>query len=301
MAVFEHEVMNDLFLDKAYESDASLKKLAESLQGPLRTHIREGCLMNQVWEMVTAPESKIQRDLNDPSQVYVFDELEPDWVAMEMTADGMPSGHFYSGEACGTYFYPIRSKEEIITKDRVRRLNYDIETYFKKHIGNEIARQRDIRFRAQLDAAVALSLQAVGITSTLPQPKDMMAAIDLVDANTDAEVFCTDLIMHYSFVNKIMQNGPAVFDSGAMEFFREGFKSGIIYGRRIHLTRKREFPTNAMYAVAEKDYVATNYEDYPLIFEAKKDLDEIKMKAKCSQGSLIYNVYGISKLTWTEA
>lgn len=300
MAEMETRVLNELFIERAFEGGASLQKVAASLEGPLRTHIREGCLMNEVWPMTTPSEAKIQRDVSDPSQVYVYDDLEPDFVAMEMTHDGMPSGRFYAGEACATYFYPIRSKEVTITRDRLRRLSYSIEKYFKDTIGNEVARQRDNRYRLQLDAAVALTGQSIGVTSVLPAPSDILATIDLIDANTDAEVFATDLIMHFSFINKILQGGPSQFDAGTYELFKKGYEEKTLYGRRLHLTRKREFPVNAMYAVTEKEFVATNYEDYPLKFQAELDLDELKMKAKCSQGSLIYNTFGISKLEWTK-
>lgn len=298
MSKVDHRVFNDIFAMKT-ESAEGLQKAAESSLPVLRTHVREGCLMNQVWAMEAAPQDRIQRSTADPTQRYVLDDIEPDYVAMAMNADGMPEARFYSAEACETHFYPIRSKEEIITTERIRALPYSVEEYFKRFIGNEVARQRDVRFVAGLDAAVTASGQVINVTSTGPQYKDIVSGADLIDGNIYAEIFCTDIIMHYSFLNKLKKAGASEFDIGAWEIYTDGYKRTTIDGRRLHLTRKKEFDKDTVYFVTEKKYVATNYEDYPLKFEAKRDLDEIKLKAKASVGAIIYNVYGISKLNWT--
>lgn len=300
MPNMHYSVVNQIFADDAFKQDGH-QKVAEALSGPLRTHVREGCLMNQVWPMVTPEANKIQRDLTDPTQVYVYDDMEPDWVAVAMNADGMPTGHFYAAEAFATKFYPIRSKEEEITEDRLRHLTYSVEDYFKKHIGNEIARVRDAQFVALLTATAAGTGFQYSVASGMPTAKDILSTIDLIDANTSAEIFGTDLICHYSFLNKILKGGVDQFDMGAWEVFKDGYQRGTMLGRRLHLTRKKEFPVNKMFVVAPKEYVATNYEDYALKFQAERDLDVIKMKAKASMGHGIYNAYGVAELTWTSS
>ena len=303
MSSIPFRVMNERFAQQAFTKEGAYKA-AEAMTGPLMTHVREGCLMNKVWPMVTPDASKIQRDVDDPTQVYVLDDIEPDWVCMAMNADGMPEGHFYAAEAVQTFFYPIRSKEENITQDRVRHLTYSIEDFFKKHIGNEVARQRDIQFLAALQAATDPTSgtgQQVTVTSAIPTKKDLLATIDQIDSNIYAEVMGEHIIMHYSFLNKLLESNNDEFNLGTWEIFKDGYTSTTMLGKTLHLTRKKHWPTNKVYVVSAKEYVATNYEDYALKFQAEVDIDELTMKAKASMGHTIYNAYAIAELVWTEA
>jgi len=300
MPTISHKAMNEIFIEKSMTKEGA-QKAAEALLPVLQTHVREGCLMNQVWPMVPKPEDRLQRNPLAPDQFYILDDIEPDFVAMAMNADGMPESRFYAAEACQTFFYPLRSKEIILSPDRIRTLPYSVEEFFKKFIGNEIARQRDVRFVAELDLAATASGQVLNITSTGPRYKDIVAGADMIDGNIFSEIFCTDVIMSYSMMNKLKQAGVQDFDSGAWEVYADGYKRGTIDGRTIHLTRKKEFPKDSIYFVTEKKYVSTNYEDYPLKFQSDKEMDEIKIKAKASVGNTLYNIYGVAKVNWTRS
>lgn len=300
MPKVSYKAMNELFIEKT-ASEESTQKAAEAYLPMLQTHVREGCLQNQVWEMTPKPEDRVQRNPKAPDQFYVLDDIEPDFVAMAMNSQGMPESRFYAAEACQTFFYPIRSKELLLSTDKIRTLPYSVEEHFKKTIGNEVARQRDVRYNANLTLAATAASQVLNVTSAGPRYKDIVAGADQIDGNIFSEIFCTDIIMHYSFLNKLKQAGPQDFDIGSWEVYTDGYTRTTIDGRRIHLTRKKEFDKNKVFFVTEKKYVATNYEDYALKFQAKKEMDEISLKAKASVGDLIYNVYGVAVLNWTKA
>ena len=253
---FDANYLNSLFTSAITEQDNT--KIASAGELYLRTRIREAPFSRKILPPVPVTKEDCQRSLNEDTLVIIKD-IAPNAEAVTLTFRGKPNQAYITGKRFEIPFYKISSL--LYNKTEAELLAYEmpIVTLFEEDIVKVMMKVEDINFLVQAgDACVrAGNAQYVRSEDGKIHKDHIIALCNMLDGN---ELEAATLLMSKTTWNDWSGQGSEVFDIGAWDVARFGYKEETILGRRVIVTLKQDLvPHNYVWAFTEPKYLGYSF------------------------------------------
>lgn len=253
---FDANYLNGLFTDALTENDNT--KIASAGELYLRTRIREAPFSRKILPAVPVTKEDCQRSLNDDTLVIMKD-IAPNAQAVTLTFRGKPNQEYITGKRFEIPFYKISSK--LYSKTEAELLAYEmpIVTLFEEDIVKVMMKVEDVNFILQCADAVVQNGNAtyVGSSDGKIHKEHLITLFNMLDGN---ELEAATVLMSKTTWNDWSGQGSEVFDIGAWDVARFGYKEETILGRKVIITLKEDLiPHNHVWAFTEPKYLGYSF------------------------------------------
>ena len=287
--------LNQLFTAAVKERDH--EKLAQAGELYIRLRIREAPFNRKILPPVPVTKEDCQRSLTHDTLVIIKD-IAPEAEAVSLTFRGRPNQKYIKGNRFEIGFYKISSP--MYTKTEAELLAYEmpITTLMEEDIVKMIMKEEDRNFMLQCRDIVS---RPGGKSITVPtathkiDKQSLTALFNLLDGD---ELEAATVLMSKTTWNDWASQGHEVFDIGAWDVARFGYKEGTILGRKCIVTLKEDLiPHNEVWCFTAPEYLGFAFILEDAKFWVDSRAEEIFYKGWEYFGSGIGNVRGVALLT----
>lgn len=298
--------LNRVFLERLYNPD--LKKEAEErAMAYLKMRVYE----DSFWERIlpSKPISPSECDRTEsvagqqqPLLKKIIDKEFIDVPAVTMDFRGKGTYQFVETETYTINFHKIESNEFHITEGELRAKEQPVQDLIKHHTARQFDEVIDTSAIAAIEAAIALSGQAISEPDSTILPRNLTKLRNLLDGRDGRRpLTAATLLMHRAqknFVNTWPQSG--IDNATKEEFWRDGYTYGNLQGLRIVDTVKTHLvPLNTVYVFTSPEFLGHHFSFNDDRFQIRTEWDDIAWKGWKTHGSGIGNIYACAKMTLT--
>ena len=287
--------LNQMFSDAVRAKDTT--KLAQAGELYLKLRIREAPFSRKIIPPVPVTKEDCQRSLTHDTLVIIKD-IAPYASAVSLTFRGRPNQQYIKGSRFEIGFYKISSP--MYTKTEAELLAYEmpITALLEEDIVKMMMKEEDSNFIAQInDIVVQPGGKNLAIT-TSSHKVDKQALNVLFNSLDGDELECGSLLMSKTTWNDWATQGHEVFDVGAWDVAKFGYKEETLVGRKCYVTLKEDLvPHNVVYAFTSPEYLGFSFTLEDAKFWVNSEAENIFFKGWEYLGLGIGNTRAVSKLT----
>jgi hypothetical protein len=291
----DNRYLNQLFVEAAREKNSV--KLAQAGELYLRTRLREAPFSRKILPPVPVTQEDCQRSLDHDTLVMIKD-IAPEAEAVSLTFRGRPNQKYIKGKRMEIGFYKISSP--MYTKTEAELLAYEmpIVTFLEEDIVKVIMKEEDTNFMLQCRDIVARP-GGKNITVATPTGKiDKQAMTALFNTMDGDELEASCVLMSKTTWNDWAAQGHEVFDIGAWDVVRFGYKEDQILGRKCIVTLKEDLiPHNEVWCYTAPEFLGFNFTLEDAKFWVDSRAEEIFFKGWEYLGTGIGQVRAVAKMT----
>ncbi len=290
--------INDLFLRKL-DTPEGLQKVAMDGASFIREKLREVSFARKILPPMYVTQADLQVSTKHDGVVKII-ELEPDSKAMVVNFRSKPTTNYLEGKRVEMPFFSISSEEFQKIEEELLAYRMPLTQVIEQNAVLDIQKQEDESFLAYVDAAIAISDNAVtGSYSSGAVPEGKLRELfDKIDGKQlQSEVLLMDTLMFNRII--VDNNTQGTFGDGVMkgEITVNGFKYPTLYGRRIVVSNKVDLLANKIYAFTAPEFLG----EFNILNDTKFDIDKkrnlITFSAYETIGMIIANAKSVAKLT----
>lgn len=287
--------LNQLFVDAVRGKD--MTKLAQAGELYLKLRIREAPFNRKILPPVPVTKEDCQRSLHHDTLVIIKDIAEYA-EAVSLTFRGRPNQKYIKGSRFEIGFYKISSP--MYTKTEAELLAYEmpITALLEEDIVKMMMKEEDTNFILQCEDIVTKpGGKDLGIT-TASHKIDKQALNTLFNALDGDELECGCLLMSKTTWNDWATQGNEVFDIGAWDVAKFGYKEETLVGRKCYVTLKEDLvPHNVIWAFTSPEYLGFSFTLEDAKFWVNSEAENVYFKGWEYRGMGIGNTRAVARLT----
>lgn len=287
--------LNQLFSEAVRAKDTT--KLAQAGELYLKLRIREAPFSRKILPPVPVTKEDCQRSLSHDTLVIIKD-IAPYAEAVSLTFRGRPNQKYIKGQRFEIGFYKISSP--MYTKTEAELLAYEmpITALLEEDIVKMMMKEEDTNFIAQCRDIVARPGGKDLAVTTASHKIDKQALNVLFNSLDGDELECGSLLMSKTTWNDWATQGHEVFDVGAWDVAKFGYKEETLVGRKCYVTLKEDLvPHNEIWAFTSPEYLGFAFTLEDAKFWVNSEAENIYFKGWEYLGLGIGNTRAVARLT----
>lgn len=289
----------------AYESgNATLTKRASaSLDGFVRTKLREDCVMDDVIPSIDIQDSQFtpQEDDDNPSVIL---DIEPDSPgAVTVPFGRQPTNVVPFGKRYRVRFQRFMTKRFVTDVVRLRTYRYDIREVITDNAVRDMYAEKDSAWFSAVETAVGGASGAVVQYSNVTQWRDIAGGVTPQNIftmlaqleETPGKWPVVKVVCNHLFRFQIMRNEPSKAGRGIVEeWIKKGWNSNELFNVVWRSSLKRDIiADNRCYLFTDTENVGHHIALEPVTMSVKHEHFMLSWFAYGSYGAGIANVYGL--------
>jgi hypothetical protein len=287
--------LNQLFRDAVTAKDHV--KLAQAGELYIRLRMREAPFCRKILPPVPVTKEDCQRSVSHDTLTIVKD-IAPEAEAVSLTFRGRPNHQYIQGKRFEIGLYKIASP--LYTKTEAELLAYEmpITGLIEEDIVKMMMKEEDKNFIMQCEDIVARPTGKKFNVPTSTHKVDKEALTILTNSLDGDELETACFLMSKTTWNDWATQGNEVFDIGAWDVARFGYKEGQILGRKCFVTLKEDLvPHNVVWAFTSPEYLGYMFTLDDAKFWVNSEAENIFLKGWEYVGMGFGNTRAIAKLT----
>jgi hypothetical protein len=285
-----------------YGDDQQVKKASASLDGFVRTKLREDCVMDDVIPPIPAKDSDLEQRIHDDNPSMIFD-IEPDSPAAVTVGFGtQPTNVTPYGKRYRINFRRILTKRFVTDVARMRNYRYDIREVVTDNAVRDMYAEKDSKWFATVERTLGGASGAVVAASGITQWRDIPGGVTPPNIytmraqleETPGRWPVTKVVCNHLFRYQVMKNSPGqVGDDLVDEWIRTGKTSSDLFGVTWRSSIKRDIiPDNRCYLFTKTENLGHHVAFEEVTMSVKRENYMILWFAYGSWGAGIANVFG---------
>lgn len=268
--------LNQLFSEAV--RDKNTVKLAQAGELYLKTRLREAPFSRKILPPVPVTKEDCQRSLEHDT-LSIIKDLPPEAEAVSLTFRGMPNQKYITGKRMEMGFYKISSLEYTKTEAELLAYEMPILKYLEEDIVKVIMKEEDTNFMAQCRDIVSRPGGKLITPTTATGKIDKQALIALFNTIDGDELEAATVLMSKTTWNDWSGQGSEVFDVGAWDVARFGYKEETILGRKCIVTLKEDLiPHNEIWCFTAPEFLGFAFTLEDARFWVDSRAEQITMK-----------------------
>lgn len=287
--------LNQLFIDAARAKDNV--KLAQAGELYIKLRIREAPFCRKILPPVPVTEADCQRAL-DHDTLTIVKDIAPEAEAVALTFRGRPNQQYIKGKRFEIGLFKISSP--MYTKTEAELLAYEmpITSLIEEDIVKMMMKVEDTNFINQCEDIVSKPGGKKFNVTTASHKIDKEALTVLTNSLDGDELETACFLMSKTTWNDWATQGNEVFDIGAWDVARYGYKEGTLLGRKCFVTLKEDLvPHNVIWAFTDPQYLGYMFTLGDAKFWVNSEAENIFMKGWEYLGIGFGNTRAMAKLT----
>jgi hypothetical protein len=286
--------LNQLFVDAVHAGDRV--KCAQAGELYIRERMREAPFCRKILPPIPITKEDCQRS-TEHDTLTIIKDIAPEAEAVSMTFRGRPNHKYIQGKRFEIGLYKISSP--MYTKSEAELLAYEmpITALIEEDIVKMMQKEEDSNFMAQCRDVVARSGKSLNVTTPTHKitRESLTALTNMIDGD-ELETAC--FLMSKTTWNEWAAQGNEVFDIGAWDVVRHGYKEEEILGRKCFVTLKEDLiPNNEIWAFCSPEYLGYMFTLDDAKFWVDSRADEIFFKGWEFIGCGFGNIRGMAMIT----
>lgn len=289
--------LNQLFMDAARAKDTT--KLAQAGELYIKLRMREAPFCRKILPPVPVTKEDCQRSV-DHDTLTIVKDIAPEAEAVSLTFRGRPNNKYIRGKRFEIGLYKIASP--MYTKTEAELLAYEmpITALIEEDIVKMMMKEEDKNFIMQCEDIVNRPGGKSFSVATASHKIDKQALNVLTNSLDGDELETSCFLMSKTTWNDWATQGNEVFDTGAWDVARFGYKETTILGRKCFVTLKEDLvPHNVVWAFAAPEYLGYMFTLDDAKFWVNSEAENIYLKGWEYVGLGFGNVRAMAKLTIT--
>lgn len=287
--------LNQLFVEAARAKDTT--KLAQAGELYIKLRIREAPFCRKILPPVPVTKEDCQRSV-DHDTLTIVKDIAPEAEAVSLTFRGRPNQKYIRGKRFEIGLYKIASP--MYTKTEAELLAYEmpITALLEEDIVKMMMKEEDKNFINQCEDIVSRPGGKAFNVTTASHKIDKQALNVLTNALDGDELETACFLMSKTTWNDWATQGNEVFDIGAWDVARFGYKETTILGRKCFVTLKEDLvPHNVVWAFTEPQYLGYMFTLDDAKFWVNSEAENIFFKGWEYVGLGFGNTRAMAKLT----
>lgn len=287
--------LNQLFIEAARGRDNT--KLAQAGELYLKLRIREAPFSRKILPPVPVTKEDCQRSLNHDTLVIMKD-IAPYAEAVSLTFRGRPNQKYIKGSRMEIGFYKIASPMYQKTEAELLAYEMPLTALLEEDIVKMMMKEEDVNFINQCQDIVTRPGGKNLAVATASHKIDKQALNVLTNSLDGDELETSCFLMSKTTWNDWATQGNEVFDIGAWDVARFGYKEETILGRKCFVTLKEDLvPHNVVWAFTSPEYLGFSFTLEDAKFWVNSEAENIYFKGWEYLGAGIGNTRALAKLT----
>lgn len=286
--------LNQMFTDAMAAGDRV--KCAQAGELYIRLRMREAPFCRKILPPVPVTKEDCQRSV-DHDTLTIVKDIAPEAEAVSMTFRGRPNHKYIQGKRFEIGLYKISSP--VYTKSEAELLAYEmpITSLIEEDVVKMMQKEEDKNFMMQCEDIVNRAGGKLFNVTTSSHKIDKESLITLTNALDGDELETGCFLMSKTTWNDWSGQGSEVFDIGAWDVARYGYKEETILGRKCFVTLKEDLvPHNTVWAFTSPEYLGYMFTLDDAKFWVDSKADEIFFKGWEFLGCGIGNTRAMAKL-----
>lgn len=268
--------LNQLFIDAARAKDNV--KLAQAGELYIRLRIREAPFCRKILPPVPVTEADCQRAL-DHDTLTIVKDIAPEATAVSLTFRGRPNQQYIRGKRFEIGLYKISSPMYTKTEAELMAYEMPITSLIEEDIVKMMMKVEDSNFIMQCEDIVSQPGGKSFNVTTAAHKIDKEALTTLTNALDGDELETACFLMSKTTWNDWATQGNEVFDVGAWDVAKYGYKEETILGRKCFVTLKEDLvPHNVVWAFTSPEYLGYMFTLGDAKFWVNSEAENIFMK-----------------------
>lgn len=293
-------VNDQVYLDQLFTSalrNRNMVKVADAGNLYVKLRMREYPFCRVILPPTPITQADCQRSLTNDT-LSVIKDIAPEAEAVSLTFRGKPDHRYITGSRYEIGIHKISSL--MYTKEEAELMAYEapITTLIEEDIVKVMQKEEDAHFIQQCEDIVSRPNGKSIELKTASGKIDKSALTFLTNALDGDELETACFLMAKTTWNDWAAQGSEVFDIGAWDVAKNGYKEGTILGRKCVVTLKEDLvPNNVVWAFASPEYLGHMFTLGDAKFWVDSEAEQIFMKGWEYIGMGFGNTKAIAKLT----
>lgn len=292
---YDTKYLNQMFTDALNAGDTVKCAQAGSLYIKLR--MREAPFCRKILPPIPITKEDCQRD-EEQDTLYILKDIAPEAEAVSLTFRGKPNHKYITGKRFRIGMYKISSLKYTKSEDELLAYEMPITSLIEEDIIKMMQKEEDSNFITQCkDIVTRPGGKDIEVsTSTGKIDKNALTSLTNMIDGDELETAC--FLMSKTTWNDWATQGNEVFDVGAWDVAKFGYKEETILGRKCYVTLKEDLvPHNEIWAFCSPEYLGYMFTLDEAKFWVNSEADEIFFKGWEKIGCGIGNTRAMARLT----
>jgi hypothetical protein len=287
--------LNQMFTDSLAAGDRV--KCAQAGELYIRLRMREAPFCRKILPPQAITKEDCQRS-EEHDTLIVMKDIAPEAEAVSLTFRGRPNHKYVQGKRFSIGLYKISSLEYEKAEEELLAYEMPITALLEEDIVKMMQYEEDSNFIHQCEDIVTRTNGKDIQVATSTGKIDKEALISLTNLIDGDELETACFLMSKTTWNDWSGQGSEVFDVGAWDVAKYGYKEETILGRKCYVTLKEDLvPRNVVWAFCSPEYLGYYFTLDEAKFWVDSKADLIHFKGWEYVGCGIGNTRAMARLT----